>query len=134
MVTHMRRLAITKRVSLEGLAEGWDDTCYALVTLATYAEFIGFTKLTVDNTAEGNVKLLEFQIDFVKKHLVTGTVKVVDDAGNFSLDAIKPEDIDASKELCDILFNAVTGVIEHPKATSTMTETSPTSEPTSDHS
>lgn len=113
----MRRLAITKRISLEGIAEGWGSECYALVTPATYAEYIEFAGL--NDQGKTNAELLQFQLDFVKKHLVSGKVNVLNDADESVLDDIQPEDIDASKDLADKLFTEIVGVNLDPKASST---------------
>jgi hypothetical protein len=120
----MRRLAITKRVSLEGIAEGWGSECYALVTPASYAEYIEFAGLS--DAGKTNAELLQFQLDFVKKHLAGGKVNVLNDKGETVLDNIESEDIDASKDLADKLFTEIVGVNLDPKASSTVSETSAT--------
>lgn len=125
----MRRLAITKRVSLEGIADGWGSDCYALVTPASYAEYIDFASLS--EAGKSNAELLQFQLDFVKKHLVSGKVNVVDDNGDTVLDDLLPEDVDASKELADKLFTEIVGVNLDPKASSTAPATSATDAATS---
>lgn len=121
---HMRRLAITKKVSLEGIAEGWGSECYALVTPASYAEYIEFAGLS--DEGKTGAELLQFQLDFTKKHLVSGKVNIVDDKGATILDDLLPEDIDASKDLADKLFTEIVGVNLDPKASSTALETSAT--------
>ncbi|MEB0287232.1 hypothetical protein QN355_11770 [Cryobacterium sp. 10S3] len=120
-----RQLAITKRISLEGLSEGWTSDCYALVTPASYAEYIDFADLT--DAGKSNTDLLKFQLSFVKKHLVSGKVNILDDKGQLELDDLQPEDVDASKDLADKLFTEIVGVNLDPKASSTATETSPIS-------
>ncbi len=120
----MRRLAITKRLSLEGIADGWGSECYALVSPASYAEYIEFAGLS--DEGKSNTELLQFQLDFVKKHLVSGKVNVINDANETVLDDLLPEDIDASKELADKLFAEIVGVSLDPKASSTETATSET--------
>lgn len=123
-----RQLAIAKRVSLDGIAEGWTTDCYALVSPATYAEYITFSDL--QSEGKTNSELLQFQMDFVKKHLISGKVNVLTDAGKTELDDIQPEDIDASKDLCDKLFAEIVGVSPDPKDISMSTGSSSTSEPT----
>lgn len=121
---HMRRLAITKRISLEGIAEGWGSECYALVSPASYGEYIEFAGLS--DEGKTNAELLQFQLDFVKKHLVSGKVNILNDDDVPVLDKLLPEDIDASKDLADKLFTEIVGVNLDPKASSTTTETSST--------
>jgi hypothetical protein len=126
---HMpRQLAITKRVSLEGLADGWTTDCYANVSPATYAEYIDFANLSTEGKT--NAELLAYQLDFVKKHLVSGKVNILGTDGKLELADILPEDLDASKDLADKLFIEIVGVNIDPKASSTVTATSSTSEPT----
>ncbi|MDQ0825425.1 hypothetical protein QFZ60_001598 [Arthrobacter sp. B2I5] len=127
----MRRLAITKRVSLAGVAEGWDESCYALVMPPSNEEYIDFTTTTAAEDMS-NIDKFKWQIEFVKKHLVSGKVKVLDDSGNLVLDDLLTEDIDASKELADLLFIQSVGLDLDPKGLSTAMETSPTPEPTTE--
>ncbi|WP_148667406.1 hypothetical protein [Arthrobacter sp. Hiyo1] len=76
------------------------------------------------------LEAVSYLIDFVKKHLVSGKVNLLDDDGKTVLGELLPEDVDASKDLVDKLFSEIVGVSLDPKALSTATETSPTSEPT----
>lgn len=124
----MRRLAITKRVSLADVADGWTDDCFAVVTPASYAEYIDFGKLS--DAGKTNAELLQYQLKFVKDHFVSGKANFLDDDGKTILDSLTAEDIDASKELADKLFAEMVGVSLDPKALATATATSPIKEPT----
>lgn len=125
-----RRLAITKRVNLEGIGEGWTTECFALVTPANYNEFIGFTKL--QDEGKSNTELVEFQLDFVKKHYVSGKVLTLNDENEQVVDDMQSEDIDESKALADKLFGEIVGINLDPKDTSIATETSPTQTPSTE--
>lgn len=119
----MRRLAITKRVSLDGIADGWESDCYALVTPASYAEYLEFVKLSTEG--KSNAELLQYELDFVNKHFVSGQGKFLEDDGSTTLGNLTTEDVAESKELADKLFAEIVGVNLDPKASSTVTETSP---------
>lgn len=128
---HMRRLAISKRVSLAWVAEGWTDECFALVMPAGYREFIEFARMGADTSPEANAKVTEFQLQFVKDRLVSGKVLVQQEDGSQVLDDIQPEDVDASMQLADILFDAITGKITDPKVSLPTMAVSPMTEPSS---
>jgi len=126
----MRRLAITRRVSLDGISDGWDAACYAVITPASNDEYLEFMDLQ-DSTMTPQEKF-KYQINFVKKHLVSGKVKILNDANELVLDDLLEEDIDSSKELSDRLAIEVMGLNVDPKGLKTPTETSPIQAPSTD--
>lgn len=125
-----RTLAITTRVDLSDIDEGWED-CYAVVTKATYAEYGEISKFDKDDP-DIDMKATLFSIDLAKKHFISGQVVVINDAGEAEKVAMQVDDIDASRDLADRIMAAVTGVAPDPKGSPTATETSSTDElPTS---
>lgn len=116
-----RRLGIAKRVSLEGVAEGWTDACYALINPSDYLDSIQIKKQQIDETDED--KAVEFMIDFIKQHFVSGKIMVYNDNDELELADMVAEDAGASIQITDRLFTSITGVANDPKDSSTVTET-----------
>lgn len=129
MQTASRRLAISKRVSLANIAEGWDD-CYALVAPCSYQEYAEIVALIEEGKTKAEI--MAFQLQFVKSHLISGKVRVFDESNQPVLVDITPEDIELSQDISDTLCVGITGVAPDPKDTSPRTETSPTLTPTSE--
>ena len=68
--------ASVKKVSLEGVSEGWDDSCFAYVTPANFAERKQAMSFKSDDPlADDSVT---FQDKLVRDHFVSGTIKVFD--------------------------------------------------------
>lgn len=108
-----QRIVITKRISLQGLSEEWDDTCYALVKPATYEDNILIE--TTDFSKDSKTKQVEFQRKFVQDRLVKGQIKVFD-GEQYTAAKLLPEDVGASVELLDALFAGIIGLDTDPKA------------------
>lgn len=128
-----RRLAITKRISLEGIADGWTAECFALVMPATYPEYIAISD------AEETMKKTEVaakNIEFVKAHIVSGRVMVLDDDGSLVLGDLLLDDVDSFTELANKLYLELMGVTADPKdlppETPTATNTLPISPPSTE--
>jgi hypothetical protein len=105
-----RRLAIAKRVSLEGLGPGWGDECYALMMPATYTDMVDADKIDGKSKDEQ----VSFQIEFLKNHFVSGKIRVLDGKDNELVD-MEPDDVAASVALSDRLFLACLGDDLDPK-------------------
>lgn len=110
-----RRLAITKRVSLAEVSEGWEDSCYAVVTLATNREQFAITE--TDTSKLNNRESIELQAKFVREHFVRGEVLALDEDGEPSLVPMAPEDIEDNTEIANRLFLACVGADTDPKDT-----------------
>lgn len=117
-----KRLANTKRVNLEDVVAGWGDDCYALVVPASYPDTIELNDMA---SKKDNVALILWQIDFVKKHLVSGKVMVMNDDETVELGDLVPEYVDIDRNLGDVLFNEIMGVAADPKDSPTPTPTAP---------
>lgn len=107
-----RTLAISKRVSLADISDGWDE-CYAIVRAATRAEFKQMTDESIFQMT--NNEQADWQCQFVKDHLVSGKVLVADEEGNQVLDDLTPEDIDAVMALANRLYFEIMGLKYDPK-------------------
>lgn len=107
-----RRLAITKRVSLTGISEGWQD-CYADVMPVTWQEFSDFGN--ADYSTMTLADQIKYAMDFVAAHFVSGKVMV---HGEGLVDMTK-DDIYASTDLSDLLFQEIVGLKLDPKASET---------------
>jgi hypothetical protein len=105
-----RRLAIAKRVSLEGLGPNWGDDCYALMMPASYEDMAAADQIDSKSKDEQ----VRFQIEFLKNHFVSGKVRVIDGKGNDLVD-MEPDDVSASVALSDRLFLACLGDDLDPK-------------------
>lgn len=81
---------VVKRSSLEGLAEGWDDTCYALVKPATYEDRQKFREL-LDKDGDS----IDYQRQLVEAGFVSGKLKKYNtDTGELELVDMTKEDLD----------------------------------------
>lgn len=120
-----RHLALLKKVSLADINEGWGD-CYALVRGAEYDEWIEFAANDLKSLKQEQVTRLE--MDFVKQHFIKGEIRILDDNGDSVLVPMELADIERSAPITDALYFAILGVKVDPKALSTSTEPSPTSD------
>jgi hypothetical protein len=105
-----RRLAIAKRVSLEGLGPGWGDECYAFMMPATYTDMLGADQIDSKSKEEQ----VRFQMEFLKRHFVSGKIRLLDGKDNELVD-MEPDDVAASVALSDRLFLACLGDDLDPK-------------------
>lgn len=116
MTAPKRRLALTKRVSLATLSEGWDE-CYAIVRPATYQEYQDFLAFNVaDMTPAEQMKV---EIDMVTEHFVSGKIVIFDAEWDTQLVDMRAEDIKASLPLANSLFFEILGVKLDPKGSVT---------------
>lgn len=125
----MPNIAITKRVDLSDVADGWND-CYAIVTMANYKEGLEFSNL--DRTNLDNEAAYKFQSELVSKHFVSGKVMTFDEAGSIVLADLEADKVNEYMAISNQLFYAIVGVTLDPKDTSTATETSPTLPPSNE--
>jgi hypothetical protein len=101
------RLSLGKKVSLEGLAEGWGEDCFVIVRPANYDDMLAVDEIDPSSSKSEQVR---FQIDFVKDHFVSGKVLV-----DGQLEDMEPDDISESIALADRLFLAIIGSDLDPK-------------------
>jgi hypothetical protein len=109
-----RRLGITKRVSLAGIADGWDDECYAIITKVTNRE--NFELAELDTSKFNERKSIEYQAKFVKDHFVNGQIMVINETGVLEHAPMTASDIDDITEIANTLFLAAVGSDIDPKA------------------
>lgn len=125
----VRRLAITRRVDLSDISDGWDG-CYAIVTPASYADAVGLVGTDLESMSDTDKA--EQSTKLVQDHFVSGKIMILNDKGEAELVDMEVDDIQGSTEIFSRVTEAVYGVTPDPKASSTATETSPTTKPTSE--
>ncbi|MEC5150869.1 hypothetical protein [Cryobacterium sp. GrIS_2_6] len=123
----MHRPAITKRVSLEGVYDGWTKEAYAIVMPISYAG-----KIEINNYGEAGKtqsELLEFELKIAKEHFLNGKAFFLSNSGDSILEDLSGEDLDSMVDLTQRLFVAINGGTVDPKGLPIGTETSPTKTP-----
>lgn len=87
--------AIVKKSSLAGLAEGWDESCYAYVKPATGEDRRVFRQALTDSQDTDNTEeLAKIQDDMVLSHFVSGKVKLLNEDGKFELADMQKEHLE----------------------------------------
>lgn len=108
----MQPLAITKKVSLSDIGEGWDD-CYAIVRQATREDSADALS---PKTRKLNKEDAEaFELNFIKEHFMSGKVLVFMPDKTMQLADMQPEHIDTSWKLANKLYYEVLGLTYSPK-------------------
>lgn len=121
-------------MSLEGVSEGWDDSCFAYVTPATFAERKQAMSFKSDDPLAD--ESVDFQATLVRDHFVSGTIKMFD--GQTFTDApLTTEDAVGLPDVSNKLTMFILGYDIDPKDLSsllasqlTTSTTSPTDTPT----
>lgn len=111
-----RRIALTKKVNLAGIADGWDE-CYAIVTLAPFGELNEL--LTKDFTGMKYLDVIKYEMGVVDKHFVSGKILTINAKGETTLEPMVTKDISQYSTIADMLYGAVIGVDLNPKDTRT---------------
>lgn len=95
----LKRYASVKRVSLAGVSEGWDETCYAYVIPANFKTRLAEAKLSEKST---EAQRDDFQRKLITDHFVSGRIKFFDGEkfteDDLTLD-IATETVDVSNKL-----------------------------------
>lgn len=112
MADQKRRIALTKKISLADLSDGWQD-CYAVIRPASYQDYRDFAANDVQ--AMTNTDQIKLQMDFVKTHFVGGKVMTFADDGSQVLSDMQAADIEESTELSNKLFFEIMGIKIDPK-------------------
>jgi len=84
-----------KKVPLEGVSEGWDESCFAYVTPGTFKERLRSIELEKQDDQSANVT---FQDDLLDAHFVSGTIKGFDGTGFVDMDLT----VEDAKSLPDV--------------------------------
>lgn len=121
----VRRIAITKKVSLASVSDGWDD-CYAIIRPATQQDYLDFASSDPEKLAPADQVKLE--VNFVKDHFVSGKINVLGAGNQPELVDMEPDDIAASIDLANKLFFEIMGIKYDPKdlQTAALNKTPPT--------
>lgn len=112
MESRPRVLAITKRVDLSDIAEGWDGA-YAIVQVANGAQLIEVSKLKSADLS--NEDMLTLEAKTAKENFVSGKVAVLGDNSTPELADMIEDDIDQSFLIAERLYTAIMGVDLDPK-------------------
>lgn len=114
MAENKRRLAIAKRISLKGVAEGWSDDCYVLIQPLTYGENKELKNTNTDGLDDE--KATEIMIGVIKRNFVSGKVMLYNDNGEAELSDAEADDIEnlPATALFNI-FADITGASIDPK-------------------
>lgn len=107
-----KRIVSIKKSLLEGLSHEWGDECYAYITPATYEEMLEVNEL---NTAELTQRQqVNFQLEQVKKHFVSGKIKVFTGT-EFELVDMTADDAVATIAIADKIYADIIGFELDPK-------------------
>lgn len=110
-----KRLVGVKRLSLAGLADEWDEECYALYIPASYEQMIEIDEIDASTlTKREQVKV---QLDLVKAQFVAGKLKAFNPTTeSYELSSMTVEDAVSSIPVADALYAAIVGFDMDPKA------------------
>lgn len=122
-----RRVAITKKVSLAEVADGWEE-CYAVVSLANFNDLTELDATDLDKMK--TLDIVKFEIGVVEKHFVSGKILLTQPDGTVALADMLIDDIKSSPRLIDLLYSEIMGLTLDPKDTSKVATNN--SAPTSD--
>ena len=103
---------VVKKVSLEGLSEGWDGSCFAYIIPATYQDQKDLS--AADLTNKTKAEQVDYQLNFVRDHFVKGQIRVFNGEDFETADMTK-EHTSASVEVTDHLYSAIMGFELDPK-------------------
>lgn len=113
------RVAILKKVSLSGLADGWGDDTYVTVRPASYKQFKEYTQTKVENMTEAEG--IELITSMVSEQFINGKIMVLNDKNEPELaDATKEDVENLSIEMLNAIFTGIMGVSYDPKAMPTV--------------
>lgn len=114
MAEASKRLVGVKRVSLEGLAEGWGSECYALYMPATYQDNLALQDL--DPTTMSQKQQVEYQLELVRRKFVSGKIQAYNlDTGELELADMTADDAVATVGIADAIYGAIIGFELDPK-------------------
>lgn len=114
----MTERTIVKRASLEEVAEGWDDSCYAYVRPATFQDRQDYRKV-LQATAE---EVEAWQHQLVETHFISGKIKVYT-GSTFELVDMERTDLELGA-VNDRLAMEILGI--DPKAVAELLKVAPT--------
>jgi len=136
-MSERKRYPSVKKVSLAGLSEEWDESCFAYVIPSSYDDQLALAEL---NTTEmTDAETTAYQLRFVREHFVSGKIKVFN-GDSFVEEDMTPSDTAATIDITDRLYAEIMGIGLDPKeirkvaerSTLQSTEESPTSSPSSE--
>lgn len=113
-----RKVAILKKISLEGLADGWGSDCFIVVQPASYKQFKEYTQTDVEKLDEAAG--IDLITKMIKEQYVSGQIMIIGDDGKPVNAPAEVDDIDSlGVEMLNTIFTGIMGVNYDPKATQT---------------
>lgn len=110
-----RRVAILKKISLEGLADGWGADCFVMVQPASYKQFKEYTATDVEKLDEAQG--IDLITKMIKAQYVSGQIMIIGDNGKPVNAPAEVGDIDSlGVEMLNTIFTGIMGVNYDPKA------------------
>lgn len=101
-----------KKVSLSGVYEGWDDTCYAYVTPCNFETRI--EALDLEKAEVSDADRFAFQTKLVEEHFVSGVCKAFDGA-KFTKHTLTAEEATSLPDVSNKLAMFILGYDIDPK-------------------
>lgn len=124
-----RRLGVVRRFSLADVAEGWDDSCYAMYRPASYRDLKAYQDL--DTITMKTNDSVAYMVKFIKEHFVSGKVMILDDNNTLVVGDMETQDVDElPPDVLGDLFATMNGGVLDPKDTAK--EATPAAVPPSD--
>lgn len=120
-----RRVAVTRRVPLDHVADNWAGA-YMVVQLLTYRERVDLSVQKEAVAAMSNTEATEFALKIAKKQFVNGMIPVFNDRVDAELVPMQADDIEVDEDVITAGYQAAMGVIPDPKVSLTMKEASST--------
>lgn len=127
-----RRVAILKKVSLSGFADGWGDDCFVIVQPASYKQFKEYTQTKVEEMDEAQG--IDLITTLVKEQFVSGRIMIIGDDNKPVIADMEKGDLDSlGIDMLNELFTKIMGVNYDPKAIGTeVTSSKPSLKPEND--
>lgn len=116
----MQQLALTKKVNLSDVADGWDN-CYAVVRLATRDESTEALGTKVQKMKQADAEV--FELGFIKDHFISGKVLVFTDEKKMELADMEADHFDTSWKLANLVYYEILGIAASPKVSQKETPT-----------
>lgn len=118
-----RRVAILKKISLEGLADGWGADCFIMVQPASYKQFKEYTQTDVEKLDEAAG--IDLITKMIKEQYVSGQIMIMGEDNKPVNAEAEVDDIDSlGVEMLNTIFTGIMGVNYDPKAIQTAADAS----------
>lgn len=103
---------VVKKVSLEGLSEGWDESCYAYVVPSSYLDQKELAEAKLETLSP--TEQVEYQLKYVHDRFVSGKIRAFDGKDFVDIDMTAAHTA-VSVEVTDRLYAEIMGLGLDPK-------------------